>query len=549
MLDSGINERKSFFGYGGRTLLNWILFPLLLGYSVAFQFFPEIPVVALFGASIAAGLISLLFRNKPFLWTIFFSLSVFMGSVAWYQHQEPIPNSEWKQLPPREAQVEIEILKLFKQHNSDYVSGIAKIESINTSEDLIGLKTTFAIKTRANLNEGDLVQALGIIHYVEPISNSGFERYLKRNSVFLSFHRATLLHLTPRMNPTNSFFEKQSKKLKDCLREGAETKEDRLLSAMLTGDKTEMPDDLREAFSSAGVLHLFAVSGLHVMTVSLLIYCLLSLLRCPRLLATIIAVAATTYYVCLTGYAPSSMRALLLIYSYSIARIVSREPLLWPSLAFSALLILLISPAQLWNAGFQLSYGVTGAIALYGIPLQRYFSERIALYSWIPEKDYNWWQRHVITWQKYLCSSFAIALSAYISSSLLCIVHFQTFAIGSLLINMLIIPLAPLIIGCAVISGSLGLIGFPFLSTFFNKGGFLLIQIITHTIHITNRGLDEWTHQAFLGNLIPIVCVPLGFLCLLLPALFRKEQNGYLFLIAPIYFTVLCLCGTVMASN
>ena len=549
MLSSKSSRHKHFFGYGGRCLLNWILFPLLLGYSIAFQFRPEISPVVLLGVSIAGGLVSLLFRNKRLLWTIFFSVSVFMGTVAWYQLKEPIPSSEWKKLPPRETQAEIKILKLFKQHSSDQISGIALIKAINTSKDLIGLKSTFSIKTNTSLSKGDSILVRGIIQYIEPTSNSGFEQYLKRNSVFLSLYRTKLMQITEKNKSIISIFENQNRKLKISLRKGAKTKEDLLLSAMLTGDKAEMPDDLRQDFSIAGVLHLFAVSGLHVMTVSLFIYCLLSLFRCPRLLSTVISVAATTYYVCITGYAPSSMRALLLIYSFSIARLVSREPLLWASLSFSAVLILLVDPLQLWNVGFQLSYGITGAIALYGIPLQKYFSERIALYRWIPEKDHNWWQRNVIICQKYFFSTFAIALSTYISSSLLCIVHFQTFAIGSLLINMLIIPFAPLIIGCAVVSGGLSLTGLPFLAGFFNKGGFLLIRVITHTIQITNKGVEEWAHQAFLSYLLPIVCVPLGFLCLFLPAFFRKEQNGYQFLIAPSYFTVLCLCGTIIMSN
>lgn len=98
-----------------------------------------------------------------------------------------------------------------------------------------------------------------------------------------------------------------------------------LMNAMLTGYRERFPDDLREAFSDSGLIHIMAVSGLHVGFIILPFVFLFNKLGLKKKIANPIIIVILFIYILITGYQPSVIRAVIM------ATIVLIGQMIWKS--------------------------------------------------------------------------------------------------------------------------------------------------------------------------------------------------------------------------
>lgn len=129
-----------------------------------------------------------------------------------------------------------------------------------------------------------------------------------------------------------------------------------LADALLLGDKTALDPDTIADFRTAGVAHLLAVSGLHVMVLlgALMFVCR----RCRLSLVAgfFVSVTPVLLYALVTGAAAPVLRAVVLMGCMWLGRLRRKKTDGLTSLAAACILILLIRPAELFAAGFQLSF-------------------------------------------------------------------------------------------------------------------------------------------------------------------------------------------------
>lgn len=143
--------------------------------------------------------------------------------------------------------------------------------------------------------------------------------------------------------------------------------------AILLGAREGLPAALKTDFVSAGTVHVFAISGLHVMFVAaffrlLLVFCGVPLRTCGLLLVPVLWL-----YACLTGFPPSAVRAALMITFYCLAPLFWRRPDALSAWAATFLTIHTLSPESLLDTGCRLSFGVMFALVAWsrwGVPLQ-----------------------------------------------------------------------------------------------------------------------------------------------------------------------------------
>ena len=132
------------------------------------------------------------------------------------------------------------------------------------------------------------------------------------------------------------------------------------LSALILGDKNYLDEDFSEALSRVGVSHLFAISGLHIALLVLLLNKLLGWFKYKDLLIFLFL----GMMMIITGFSPSVMRAVLLVL---FKRIVKKLDLPYDSLdilSFIYILLLLINPYYFFNIGFELSFIVAFSFIL-----------------------------------------------------------------------------------------------------------------------------------------------------------------------------------------
>ncbi|NLY71235.1 MAG: ComEC/Rec2 family competence protein, partial [Clostridiales bacterium] len=127
-----------------------------------------------------------------------------------------------------------------------------------------------------------------------------------------------------------------------------------LLFGMLFGDKTLIDDNLYETFQRNGTSHILAVSGIHVG----IVYLYLSKIFSNRksVICSVIVMGLLFIYCALALFSPSVIRAVTMIGLHILAKHLHLRYDLVSSASFSALLMLIYNPYNLFNVGFQLSY-------------------------------------------------------------------------------------------------------------------------------------------------------------------------------------------------
>ncbi len=216
-----------------------------------------------------------------------------------------------------------------------------------------------------------------------------------------------------------------------------------VLLALLLADRSGIESDALDTFRQTGLMHLLAVSGLHVGLVGLALYALLKPLLGRlgfRRLTVEWSRAALTLgvlglYVLVTGGSVSVERAFVMAALLILGRAWERPADALNSLGGAALVLLLLRPTALFEVGFQLSFGAVTALVTLG-PL---------LTSALPERFYE------TKAGAFVAGSLVASVAATLGTAPALLAHFGALPLGGLLLNLPAIPLTGL-----ALAGGLG---------------------------------------------------------------------------------------------
>lgn len=139
-----------------------------------------------------------------------------------------------------------------------------------------------------------------------------------------------------------------------------------LMKGMLLGEKGDIADSLLDSFKSVGIMHILAISGLHVSVLATAFSLLFRRNAWVRFACTGLFLAL---YAALTAFSPSVIRASLMLLCYTLAFPLRRRPDAPSALALSFIVILLCNPLALFYTGFQLSYSAVYGLILLSAPI------------------------------------------------------------------------------------------------------------------------------------------------------------------------------------
>lgn len=224
--------------------------------------------------------------------------------------------------------------------------------------------------------------------------------------------------------------------------------ESALLSGILLGLDGDLPDALAQAYRDTGTAHVIAISGFNI---AILIQLFSKIFEkfLSRWWATLIAILAVFAYTLMVGATASVVRAAIMGSLALIASQIGRRSAGASVLALTAGLMCLPTPRLPWDVSFQLSFGATLGLILYGERFQqgftRFLERRISA-----EKA----RKIAAPTGEYLLTT----LAAQTLTLPVILYHFQRLSISSLLANPLILPVQPLVMvlsGIAVIAGAI----------------------------------------------------------------------------------------------
>lgn len=233
-------------------------------------------------------------------------------------------------------------------------------------------------------------------------------------------------------------------------------KEQGLAEALLIGYTDDLDRNLQLSYAATGVVHVIAISGLHV---GLIYWLLLGFTRPlkrkgARGLRLVVLLAGLWAFGGLAGAGASVMRSVVMFSFLATAQVLDRRPQVYNTLALSAFLLLCYNPFWLWDVGFQLSYAAVGSILLFYGPLTSLV--------YFPNKGID-----------YLWKMMAVTLAAQVFTTPLVLYHFHQFPVLFLLTNLLAVPLSS-----AILLGELLLCGLAFLPSLADQLGSLLSRSI-----------------------------------------------------------------------
>jgi len=257
-----------------------------------------------------------------------------------------------------------------------------------------------------------------------------------------------------------------------------------LLKAMLLGQKNYLSDKIKEAYIATGLAHLMAVSGLHVGFVAGSAFILFwplafySFLKyrpewaqsgAARKTAAFLCFFPVLFYLILVGPKITALRAGFMVLAFLFAILVNRERDLFNTLLIAAFLILIWHPGAVLDVSFQLSFAAMTGI-LFVIrhcarppddPIDRMgqqpWPRRLLMDPPFEEwKELTLPQKCFHSLKKYLAASLLISLAVYLSTLPFLVFHFNRVSLIGPFLNLLMVPLASILIPLALISLSLG---------------------------------------------------------------------------------------------
>jgi competence protein ComEC len=199
------------------------------------------------------------------------------------------------------------------------------------------------------------------------------------------------------------------------------------LKGILLGDRSDIPSDVKTSFINSGVVHVLAVSGLHVGMVALIFISVFTLLRLRKPWTTLLTVVALLFYMLLTGSAPSVVRATIMATIILLAPVFQRKSDVFNSLAFSALVIFFFDAKQLFAPGFQLSFAAVGSI-LYFYPKIASLSTHFPQWLATNKLADSFWKL------------FSVSFAAQVGTFPFTVEYFGKVSIVSFVANLLVIP-------------------------------------------------------------------------------------------------------------
>lgn len=283
---------------------------------------------------------------------------------------------------------------------------------------------------RVSYDYGDIVQINGVLQLPQEQRNpKGFDyrAYLKRRGIYsiMTIRPFNIKKIgTGKISILQSCLQIFKHRAEVVFEKGIRGKEGDLLRTMILGEKWLLPPEIRLDFQNTGLSHILAISGLHVGFIVTMLIGLMQILPFSKKCSFMLQVAVLCLYCLLVGAAPSVMRATVMAVMLLGGKVVGRQPDPLNNLFIAALIILLFRPLDLFEVGFQLSFGAVLGIIFFS----KYFRE---------------WLWFLPRW---MASGLSITLSAQLGVWPLIAYYFNTFSIVAVLANLIFVPLAGVIV-------------------------------------------------------------------------------------------------------
>ena len=282
-----------------------------------------------------------------------------------------------------------------------------------------------------------------------------------------------------------------------------------IAEALFIGYKKDLDQDIVQAYSNTGIVHIIAISGLHLGLLYIGINSLFNLIPNFKKSNWIKAISIMIFlwiFSFITGASASVLRSAVMFTCVIIGKALHRKATVYNSLAASAFLMLLYNPYFLWDVGFQLSYLAIIGIVWLQKPIQRsiFFKNKISRKIW---------------------EMISITIAAQIITFPICIYYFHQFPNYFLIANLICVPLSTIILFAEILLMIIS--PFNLLANTVGACCFILIKQMNQFVLFVNQ-LPFSTIKNIAVDIFSTILLYI-FIIVCINSIINKNKNGLIF--------------------
>ena len=357
-----------------------LLIPLILGITIADK------VTFTLSAPVIFVLVGLLFLSALFLVRktpkfLFFILLLLVFLTGWIRIQFQLQDFERQSIhsllgEPIQAGLYGKLIS-DPERRQNRVRTIVAVDSIKIKEKVFPVDGNLLLNWKDKIYDcqrGDVISVKGTITSADGERNPGefnYRNYLKRKNIAGLFYvgkndSIRILTKSEQLVLKKILFDLPRKYIAKIFDRYVRNLENAaLLKGLILGLRGEINPEIRTDFADTGVVHVLAVSGLHVSFVIFFLFAFGKLFRLPLPYKTYFVMIGLLYYMGLTGFKPPVVRAVIMANLFFFGTILQRKVDIYNILAAAALVLLITNPQNIFDVGFQLSFTAVFSIVFF----------------------------------------------------------------------------------------------------------------------------------------------------------------------------------------
>ena len=306
-------------------------------------------------------------------------------------------------------------------------------------------------------------------------------------------------------------------------------KEQGVAEALLIGYRNDLDKDLVQAYSNTGVVHIIAISGLHLGMIYGLLLGIFSLFKKHRLtnwIKPLVILFVLWAFTLVAGAAPSIMRSAVMFTFIVIGTSLNRRTNMYNTLAASAFCMLLYNPFMLWDVGFLLSYAAVISIVMFMQPVYNwfYFKNKI--------KDKIW----ALTSVTIAAQAFTIPIVVF---------YFQQFPNFFLITTFIAVPLS-----CLILYGEILLLCVSFITGLAKLIG-VLLGFLVKLMNMFIEYMNELPFAVWNNLQLSILQTWLLYACIITVLVWLMKKSSKAFVVSIAFFAafIISTCVDIIQRN
>ena len=354
-----------------------------------------------------------------------------------------------------------------------------KVLTVNSSDRYQSTQMYIEVKKDIKFQYGDKVMLQGEFRKGSEQRNTGgfdYQLYLKSINIYGTLNVESYKKIS---SDNVNWVERSMNNIKLAITKNIEKiledEDEQIVKGLILGDNTALAEELKEKFQIANISHVLAVSGMHIIYIIMGIEMFFKKWLGKRHVKYVVIIGLV-FYMALTGYTSSIVRAGIMGMMNVVAFLVYRKNDIWTSIAISLGMILIQNPYAITGVGLQLSYLGTIGIILFNKNIKQYLNN----IKWLKNNIRIKRSKRISKIVEKLKDMLSVTLSAQMMIFPIMFYHFNIigiyFMITNILVSIIIAPIMFLSI-IFVFSSFIHLQISEFISIFLSFGIKGLIQI------------------------------------------------------------------------